>query len=232
MACRQVIPVNERRRVRIRLCVQCEGVVEPLTPPLCIRCGKPVKTKAVQCGDCKARAVYFSRNIAAFPYDEVMREIMLDIKFRSQKCAAVGLGHYWAEKADEKDFAGFDIIAPLPLFKEKERERGFNQAELLAAPLAEKFNVFFEKELLIRTKDTVPQSELSPLSRAENVTGAFLVNPSCSVKHKKIILIDDIYTTGASLNECAKILKQEGAEEIKCMTLSITLKKNKLLDDI
>jgi ComF family protein len=234
LSCRHIIPVNNIRRVRLRLCENCEPLLEPLKKPVCKKCGAPQrntnnKKDLPLCSDCKGKSFYFSRNTAVFAYDELLRDIIHEIKFRNRKYAAIGLGNLWAAMADENDFEGIDIIVPVPLHQKKERERGFNQAAELARPLSERFNIPLIEGELIRNRDTNAQSGLSPRGRIENVSGAFTLRSVHDFKHKKILLIDDIYTTGASINECARVLKQNGASEIRVMTLTVTLRKPKQL---
>jgi ComF family protein len=229
MACRHLIPVNDPDPLRLRLCGHCRDLFESLPPPVCSRCGAPVRNS---CADCYGRVFYFSSNTSAFIYDDILRDLLHGIKFRGNKTAARGLGELWADIYGVNDFNGADYLVPVPLHFEKQRERGFNQAEILAVPLSERFGIPLAVDMLIRTLYTTPQSGLSPRGRVENVSGAFQFNQSCNINNKKILLIDDIYTTGASLNECAKILHENGASEIFCMTLSMRLKKNKNDDDM
>jgi ComF family protein len=144
------------------------------------------------------------------------------MKFRNKKRVAEGLGILWAEHAEIPSPQNFTLI-PMPMHPKKQRERGFNQAEILAFGISKKFGVPIEN-ILTRIHDTPPQSELHPFQRAENVKGIFAIRKNENVCGKSFILIDDIFTTGASLNECAKTLKNAGANEILCMTLAISVK--------
>jgi len=117
-------------------------------------------------------------------------------------------------------------LVPLPMHPKKRRARGFDQAEILTAALAAHLNTK-PAAILERTQNTPPQSGLHPRQRAENVRNAFRIKPGIDVKGQSYILIDDIYTTGASLNECARILKASGAAEVSAMTLAIAIKKER-----
>ena len=106
------------------------------------------------------------------------------------------------------------------MYKTKQSVRGYNQCELIAKELSKELNVNFEKNNLIKIKDTKTQSTLSKSQRKENIKGAFQINNEARIKNKKIILIDDIYTTGSTVNECSRILKKSGAKEIIVVTIA------------
>ena len=162
-----------------------------------------------------------------FMYEEILRDLLLDIKFNAKKRIAQGLGFLWAEclkSNPPENISGFELV-PMPMHKKKQSRRGFNQAEILTLPLAKALNIPISKAL-IRTKNTLPQSEVHHSRRAENVDGIFAINPKINPIGKKYILTDDIFTTGASLNECAKTLKNAGAAEVMCMTFAISVKNN------
>jgi len=137
---------------------------------------------------------------------------------------AQGLGRLWATFAAENIPPGA-IIVPLPMHPKKCRARGFDQAVELARALAAHTGTK-PAQILERIQNTPPQSGLHPRQRAENVRDAFRIKPGVDVKGQNYILVDDIYTTGASLNECARILKASGAAEISAMTLAIAIKKD------
>jgi len=163
-----------------------------------------------------------------FAYDELIRDLMHELKFRNKKQIAQGLGLLWAEFLcnvghDAISTIADPILVPLPMHPKKQRERGFNQAEILAKELSRGLNIPLEN-ILERTLDTPPQSGLHPQLRAENVEDAFAIRDGFNPRGKNYILVDDIYTTGASLNECARTLKNSGAKNILCMTFAVTVK--------
>jgi ComF family protein len=209
MACRTLLPLNDKRSCEIWLCHTCESLIQPLTETV----------KAPKAG-------FFSVNHAAFVYDGILRDIIRDIKFRNKKNHARALGRLWADVLAPDGFNPVAGLVPVPLHPKKYRERGFNQAGEMAKELSKKFSIPI-KNVLIRIIDTLPQVGLHPLRRIENVAGAFELSPNndYTVEGKSFILIDDIYTTGASLNECARILVENGAKEVRCKTFCITLKK-------
>jgi ComF family protein len=242
MACKQVLPIQEKGWRLFRLCPGCKSLIEKIRPPVCPRCGSPIDEDTPErpqsfsenafgaeeappsCPSCYGKSFFFGQNISAFPYGGIIRDILHDIKFRSRKQAALGLGELWASCIDSIPPA--DLIVPVPMHPRKIRSRGFNQAEVMSRAISKKFNITLEKKLLKRTADTPPQSGLSPRLREENVRGVFALNEKISIRNKKIILTDDIFTTGVSLNECASVLINGGAETVFCLTAAIAVGKS------
>jgi len=222
IACRSLLPLNFPERF---ICEACMRLFETVVPPICKQCGVTVSGDTPLCASCYGKNFHFTYNRATFPYDEVIRDMMHEIKFRKKKRVAQGLGELWAASVVKKSFPQDGILVPVPMHPAKKRERGFNQAEVLCRALSQKFNIPMD-ELLIRTADTPPQAGLHPKLRVENVQGVFSVRPHADIKGSTYIIIDDIYTTGASLNECAKTIKNSGAKQILCMTFAITVKNN------
>ena len=220
ISCRILLPLQNPARF---ICAYCVPLFDPIPSPLCPKCGTSVQSETRACSSCLGKAFHFSKNTAAFPYDDLVRDLMHEIKFRKRKRVAQGIGELWANTIRKDCFLKDAILVPLPMHRSKQRERGFNQAEILALELAKKHSVPAER-VLIRTADTPPQAGLHPRLRAENVRDAFAIAPGHSPEGKNYILIDDIYTTGASLNECAGVLKKSGAKSVSSMTFAITIK--------
>ncbi|MCL2287094.1 MAG: ComF family protein [Firmicutes bacterium] len=224
IACGKLIPLNHKQPRDILLCELCQTLFEPISAPVCNTCGIPTENPVDRCVSCYGKTFWFTNNRAAFLYDELMRDLLHELKFRQNKQIAHSLGKLWAVHMSNYQFDDNTFLVPLPLHPKKQRERGFNQAEILTRHLSSRLNIPTEYAL-IRIIDTPPQSGLHPRQRVENVTGAFQIAKDISVPGKNYIIIDDIYTTGASLNECARVLKDAGAANITCMTLSIVEKK-------
>jgi len=201
-------------------------ILDWLYPPTCMGCKilLPLNDKrrcAIWlCGECESLLERVPQG--AFVYEGLLRDIIRDIKFRSKRNHARALGRLWAGESGLPRRGA--IFAPVPLHPSKKRERGFNQAEILARELSRGLGLPMENALR-RIVDTPPQAGLHPAMRIENVANAFRVAPQCTVAGKSFILVDDIYTTGASLNECARTLTAHGAKEVTWMTLAVTLKK-------
>ena len=226
IACGQIIPLHLPQPRSMLLCGKCQTLFSPVAPPLCHTCGVPTARPVPRCVSCFGKERHFTTNRAAFLYDDLMRDMMHELKFRQNKQIAHSLGKLWATHLAgtftcEKD----TYLTPLPLHPKKQRERGFNQAEILARRLSETLGIPCV-HALTRTVDTPPQSGLHPRQRIENVQDAFAVADGISPRGNTYIVIDDIYTTGASMNECARVLKAASAADVLGMTLSIVEKGN------
>ena len=208
------------------------SLLDWLYPPACVACRVllPVNEKNGQRPFCPACRELFTpitkeRSIATFTYEGLIRELILDMKFNSKKQIAQALGLLWAECLQSYPVENISdyVLVPVPMHRNKKRRRGFNQAEVMSLPLAARLNIPIAN-VLSRTRDTTPQSEVHFSRRAENVRGAFCISPRQEPRGRNYILTDDIFTTGASLNECTRVLKNAGAASVICMTLTISVK--------
>jgi len=240
MSCHNLLPLQNKRGRSLWLCVYCENLFQLLEKPGCKICSVPLEMQSAYntdcpeneetfnrptiCSSCSTKTFHFIHNRAAFAYDDLVRDLIRDIKFRRKKHVAQGLGRLWASIIAESIPTDV-ILVPLPMHPKKRRTRGFDQAKELAAALASATGIQLSP-ILERIQNTPPQSGLHPRQRIENVQGAFRIKPNVNVKGQNYILIDDIYTTGASLNECARILKAGGAAKVFAMTLAIAIKKD------
>jgi ComF family protein len=117
----------------------------------------------------------------------------------------------------------FDLTIPVPLHPKRLRWRGFNQAVILAREVGRLWEIPVDPFLLLRSRETPPQTELREDERRKNVRGAFTVNPRKSVQGKKLLLVDDVYTSGATVNECSRTLLRAGAKQVQVLTLTRTV---------
>jgi ComF family protein len=223
IACRQIIALHDTQPRSMLLCARCQTLFSPVTAPLCHTCGVPTEKPVDRCVTCFGKERYFTTNRAAFLYDDLMRDMMHELKFRQDKQIAHSLGKLWATQAGNLTAGENTCFVPLPMHAKKQRERGFNQAEVLTRQLSDGLGIPME-HALVRTVDTPPQSGLHPRQRVENVHGAFDIAQNITVEGKVCIIVDDIYTTGASMNECARVLRKAGAVDVFGMTLSIVEK--------
>lgn len=153
-------------------------------------------------------------------YQNLIHRFKYDKKTPLGKRLARRLGEAVAR---EREFAGCDLIVPVPLHRARCRERGFNQSEVLAEGISQKTNLPLEKGVLKRKKNTKDQTYLNAQQRAENVRDAFSITQPEIVENKKVILVDDVTTTGATLNECARMLQDSGAKSIFAATLAVVV---------
>ena len=198
-------------------------------PERCPYCGDVIKPLETACEECKESMP--SKNyttlvsgmyevFSPFPYDGKYKDAILRLKFGKLRQFAPQLAQITAERLMEnKDISDFDVITFVPLHKDTLKERGFNQSELLAKHLSEYSGIPCEP-LLIKTKKNEPQHKLMAKERKKNVEGVFRAVDKKLIKDKKIILTDDIVTTGLTLSECINTLNNKEAKEIFCITFA------------
>jgi ComF family protein len=208
------------------LCAICHTSIELIKPPICEKCGKPVARAVERCRDCRERRISFSQARSLAIFDGTLKEAIHALKYRRGRRLSQAFTQLMVSSLNSS-FAEIDLITFVPMSRGKKRMRGFNQAELLARGLARKLQKPV-KPLLVCTRFTMDQSRLSPAERRANVRGAFelLRNTESSRRSlagKKILLIDDVYTTGCTVNECALVLRRAGAHEVRILTLARTV---------
>lgn len=187
-----------------------------------MKCGKQLEYNTDElCGDCTRRSRSFERGFATFPYTDAMRKSVYSFKYNNRReyasFYATSIFTLYREQIERIEP---DALIPVPLHKSKYRKRGYNQAELVAAELSRLTGIPLDSGILKRTRNTRPQKELDDEQRNKNISNAFQISKNV-VKYKKVILIDDIYTTGTTINECAKELKKAGVEKVFFITICI-----------
>lgn len=209
-------------------CDNCESQLEFIPMPVCGGCG----VSKEKC-KCKPKEAHEWQSITApFYYDGVVRNAVFQFKFRNRPKLSLMFAEYMAD-ALKTQLPGkqFDIILCVPMSDKGERERGYNQSELLARDVAELMNIDFYPDLLTKVRKTEIQHSLASQQRAGNVFGAYAVSGKISLSNKTVLLVDDIKTTGSTLAECCKMLKLSGAKEVYCVCAAITPTKRKLPSD-
>lgn len=215
---------------RLAFCRACLERFPLLAPPLCPRCGRPWQEGdttarhglAASCRHCRGEKRYYQQMKAVAVYDGYMREILQAVKygFRPDLAAAVGSLLAVAVENDPV-YDRIDAVIPVPLPPERLAARGYNQGLLLAKPVAAALRVPVFTETLVRTRFTKSQSGLGRRERKTNVAGAFLVVNCREVAGKRLLLVDDICTTGYTLSECARVLLLAGARRVECLTAAL-----------
>lgn len=202
------------------LCEQCISRITFIGLESCRFCGKQLNNhKQTECGQC-AGLKYYTRAISACEYEGLVREKLLEFKYKGNRQLAGIFSYFIAKKLKMTKQQNFDIIISVPIHSSKREERGFNQSELIAGSIAEYLGKPLSTCNLIRTKQTESQSKLDKKYRFQNIRDAFEVVNAGEIRGKRILLIDDILTTGATANECSKILKESGAEEVYVATVA------------
>ncbi len=211
------------------ICEECWNKVEWLEPPYCSRCSKPFflsETSPINsfsiCAECKKNSLYFKKVFVPTLYEGVMKKIIHIFKYERKRGVIRGIKKIMETYFSQNHFPFSlpHLVVPIPLYRKKLKERGFNQAELLARIIAEYFNIELSKNNLKKIKPTKSQTKLSASERIKNMKGAFVVKNKEEFCGKSILLVDDIYTTGATVKEAAEILKKAKTKEIYAFTLA------------
>jgi len=221
------LPLDAQRRSLI--CGRCWSQARPIPDPFCPRCGKPFASPLAleespghHCGACRQQPPAFAVARAAALYEPggTIRQAILLFKYGGRPSLGSHLGRLMAEAAGGLFEPGqYDLLIPVPLHPSRERERGFNQATLLAKEVGRAWGLRVGARLLRRVRATQAQSGRRP-EREANVKGAFEVAQPDRVEGRRLLLIDDVFTTGATVNECAKALLAAGAAEVAVYTLA------------
>ena len=219
-------PVCAICRANIRggqhLCDQCETKAVRIVAPFCQTCSEPFDgaiTGAFTCANCAHRTIHFDAAVAAYRSRGIVREIVHDFKYGRQIHLRHIVARWLYAALDDERLREhrFDIIVPVPLHPTRQRERGFNQASLLAESLSAQISTP-AKPLLERIRYTTTQTALDRAERMENLHNAFRLRKNADVRGLRVLLIDDVLTTGSTLSECARVLKRAGATSVHAAT--------------
>ena len=204
-----------------RICKECRKKILPVEEPRCKKCGKPIREAGKEyCYDCTMIRHVFEEGRSIWIHKEPVSRAVYALKYQNRRIYAKAFveemadqyGYYLREKKVE-------LIVPVPLHRKKMRIRGYNQAALVAEVLGEITGISVDEDILVRVKNTKPLKQLNDKERRRSIRGAFSVRKS--VWAKTIVLIDDIYTTGSTLDEAARVLLKAGAEKVYFLTISI-----------
>jgi ComF family protein len=222
------------------ICDQCVDGVTTQSMTLCVRCGEALDMEGVRyagqfpveglvCSPCRMVPPEFERAVAYAVYQDALREMVHLLKYERMRSVAKPVGGLLARAIEmlEAEAGRELLVVAVPLFPTKERERGYNQAVLLAdAALAElkksrpTWKLTPAHDVIRRVKDTKSQFGLTPKSRRRNLQGAFAVRDGAAVSGREVLLVDDIYTTGATARACAQVLRKAGASKVWVATAS------------
>ena len=207
------------------LCSTCFNEINFITEPYCQKCGHPFEFLSdsngkMICGKClKNHRSVFRLSRSVFVYDEESKNLILNFKFNDRTESANFLAKMLLVAGEDIFKAGIDVIMPVPLHYTRLLKRHYNQSALLCNELSKLSGIKCDNLSLVRHQKTRPQVELSGIARQKNVHNVFSVKNISAVKGKRVLLIDDVLTTGATLKECAKALKSSGAKSVDSLTL-------------
>ncbi|MEI6690674.1 MAG: phosphoribosyltransferase family protein [bacterium] len=186
-----------------------------LYPKKCVGCGVVGK---YMCPICKSKIILFGQSLK---YEGVVRKLIKEIKYRGSYDMVNELVEMWLDNNSalrkwEDDW----IVTSVPMYTTKKKMRGYNQAEIIARSLAKRWNLEY-RELLVRNRETTPMYGLSIDDRSNNVRGAFEINKSLGlIDVQRVILVDDVWTTGATMKECCKVLEKYGVKKVQIVAIS------------
>ncbi len=211
----------------LALCKPCFKGLSRLTPPFCPVCGRPFRGGVPEnhhCEDCLKKRPFYDRAGAPYLYEGTIMEAIHRFKYAEKTYLGNTLGYLlslfvegWLRET------GSPVMMPVPLHPRKLRERGFNQSLLLARHVASRMGFELDFLALRRIKYTLPQTGLKRAERRKNVRRAFECTDQKALKGRTVLLVDDVATTGSTLNECAGVLKRAGAEKVICLVLARTM---------
>ncbi len=200
------------------ICSNCLNELPVNYENICKKCGKPLKEES-SCKLCKHTKHYFKLARAPFKYEGKIKEALLSLKFNNGRYVASSLAYFLFLEYSNLEIEA-DLVIPLPISEQRMKERGYNQSTLLAQSFCKLTNLPLIDNCLVRVKNTEKQSNLPLEKRKDNVKNAFKVSSRKSVKDKIIVLIDDIFTTGATVNSACKTLLQAGAKQVYILVVA------------
>src|SRR5436853_3537577 len=204
------------------LCAECESKVTRIVPPFCAKCSEPFDgaiTTEFACANCAHRNLYFEAAVSAYRARGIVRHVILNFKYGKQIHLRHLVARWLVAALDDERIRErrFDAIVPVPLHPAKQRERGFNQAALLAEWLSPHLALPL-RPVLQRVRFTTTQTAFDRSDLMQNLRNAFRLRKNADVRKSRVLLIDDVLTTGSTLSECARVLKEAGAQSVYTAT--------------
>jgi len=216
---------NDRSQTMV--CVDCFQEIKMNAPPFCKKCGRHLelrnKLDKEICPECEKKTLHFDRAWSVCNYSDKMKDLLHLFKYSNKTRLRKLFGKILAKFIQDFNISmeGFDFIIPMPLHSTRLREREYNQTQLLAEELSKNLSLKTSGNNIMRIRNTKPQSSLSASERYNNIKGAFRVKNPNQIDKKNILVIDDLYTTGATASEIAFTLKNAGAKGVSILTLAI-----------
>jgi competence protein ComFC len=216
--CAKHVPAGEH------LCKSCEAHIVPISRPFCETCSQPFDgciDAVFTCANCADRTIYFVSAVAAYRGRGLVRDVIHEFKYNRQIHLRHLVGRWLGAALDDERLRDicFDVLVPVPLHAARQRERGFNQATLLAQLLSEQSSIPC-RPVLKRIRYTTTQTALDRSERMENLHNAFRLRRNADVRGLRVLLIDDVLTTGSTLSECARVLRRAGATCVYAATVA------------
>ena len=203
------------------LCSNCESTLNFLID-VCEICGSPENPST--CPVCNSNEFVFDKARSVFPFSATVQNLVHELKYNEMKRITKYLGEHVSKYLHNfQPFENIDIIVPVPLHKVKKRARGFNQSEFLSKEISIHMNWLHIPNLILRSRFTDTQTKLDRKQRQKNVSGAFKLNNKYNIINKTVLIVDDVFTTGSTVNSICKLLKKNHASRIYVLTLARAL---------
>ncbi len=214
--CDEVLPPG------IDICEGCTKEAVTITEPICKKCGKPIESREREyCSDCLEKQHVYRQGRAVFLYRAGIKKSMYRFKYSNRREYAQFYARYAARLHGSWVLKNrIEVIVPIPMYPGKWRRRGYNQAEIFARALGKELGIPVDAGIVKRIRNTVPQKALNDKERQRNLKNAFQLAPNI-VKYSQILLVDDIYTTGSTMDAVAAVLLSGGAQNIYYICISI-----------
>ncbi|MGN0319133.1 MAG: double zinc ribbon domain-containing protein [Lachnospira sp.] len=215
-------PRGTKNGKRMMMCEDCAGRIVYVREPRCLKCGKTLDEEDKEfCRDCTKNRHLFEQACAVYEYSDMVKNSIYRFKYYNKREYALSYAKDMAYRCGNLIRVwNPDVIVPVPLHFTKLKKRGFNQAELMAYRLGRELGIRVDNSILYRIRNTSPMKELDNTGRINNLKNAFQVSLN-DVKYNKILLVDDIYTTGATFDACTCALKEAGIKEVYGISLCI-----------
>ncbi|MDD6435232.1 MAG: ComF family protein [Clostridiales bacterium] len=215
--CHEVVGVTEGMIHR-----QCRYELPVITGARCCSCSRKMADPfGILCGNCRKLSPEYEENYGVFYHNDLMSQVIFEYKYVNHREYGEFFAKEIAARAGKKirDWNP-EVILPVPSYKDRTKKRGYNQAEVLARLLSEELGIPFSNKLLFRIRSTVAQKNLGRHERFDNLRRSFFAEEEAG-RYKKVLLVDDIYTTGSTINSCALALKKKGVSKIYSVTVSV-----------
>lgn len=208
------------------ICKTCNKDISPVEDPICDRCGLPVagtvNSQNQLCGKCSKNSPALDKTRFCVFYSRVIRRGILKFKFSNSLFLGEALSGFLV-KAFEENYsdAGLDAIVPIPVHDDRLIQRGYNQSAILAKKLGKKVGLNVLTNCLAKSRNTTPQTQLKRKERLANIKGSFFVRNPLVIKNKRLLILDDVFTTGSTVSEAASVLKSHGAQSVNALVLGL-----------